>query len=155
MKPPRIETTVFIIAFCISLMPLLTGADAMRGAAAEFRRTDADGDGRVTHAEHDTRARGLFEEADGDRDGWVTAREIDAVVARTRAGERDEPSLPAVAMVRMLDGERGAALTAAQHAAGARAVFTAMDADHDGALTPPELIDGYARLALDHAERVP
>ena len=94
---------------------------------------DADKDGRLTRAEVPERFQGLFERADADKDGVLTAVEI-----RQSAAQQDQNS-PA-ARGGAGEGRGRGAFTFADP------LVTAVDTDHDNALSGTEL--GAAAKAL-------
>ncbi|MGN6512091.1 MAG: EF-hand domain-containing protein [Lysobacteraceae bacterium] len=98
---------------------------------AALRAMDADGDGRISAAEHAAAARRMFAAMDRDGDGRVDLAELAA--RRGTTPERTAAALDAV------DRDHDGGLDADEHAASTRAAFDAMDADHDGALTAAEL----------------
>ena len=112
----------------------------------EMKMMDTNGDGRLTREEHATGARRMFEAMDADRNGRVTAAEMDAAHERITGGKPQPNALPAAQKIRVVDADGDGVLSADEHAAGSRRMFDAMDADHDGLLSFPELAEGHRRL---------
>lgn len=102
-----------------------------------FKKLDADGDGKVTRAEHAQGAQKMFAKADGNGDGIVTAAEMDAI----KASYGDKPAqtqLSAAEKIRVIDQNGDGQLTAAEHTAGSEAMFAKADTDGDGVLSESE-----------------
>lgn len=102
-----------------------------------FKKLDADGDGKVTRAEHAEGAQKMFAKADGNGDGIVTASEMDAA----KASYGDKPArteLSSAEKIRVIDQNGDGQLTAAEHAAGSEAMFAKADSDGDGVLSEAE-----------------
>lgn len=102
-----------------------------------FKKLDADGDGKITQAEHAAGAQKMFAKADANSDGIVTAAEMDAV----QASYGDKPArteLSSAEKIRVIDQNGDGQLTAAEHAAGSEAMFAKADTDGDGSLSESE-----------------
>jgi Ca2+-binding EF-hand superfamily protein len=131
---------------------------------------DKDGDGKVSAAEHADGVKTMFTKMDANKDGQVTAAEMDAMhdsmkdkghaAARTDGGPNEQKMADKKAyddtgtgksMPKMMSSEQKIAkmdtnndgkLSAAEHSAGAKQMFSQMDADGDGALTAQEMQKG-------------
>jgi Ca2+-binding EF-hand superfamily protein len=146
---------------------LCSVAVAGGGKDDKLSMMDKNGDGKVTSTEHADGAKMMFTKMDSDKDGNVTAAEMDAAhasmkgkdhakdhaTARTDAGPTDEKmqdkkaydqtgtgkSMPkmmsSAQKIAAMDTNNDSKLSAAEHAAGAKQMFTKMDADRDGSLT--------------------
>lgn len=102
-----------------------------------FKKLDADGDGKVTRAEHAQGAQKMFAKADGNGDGIVTASEMDA--AKTSYGDKPaRTELSSAEKIRVIDQNGDGQLTAAEHTAGSEAMFAKADTDGDGVLNESE-----------------
>jgi Ca2+-binding EF-hand superfamily protein len=119
------------------------------GSAGKFKQLDADGDGRVSRQEHAAGAQLMFQQMDTNGDGIVTAAELAVKTssnadssARESASTRGNPEAAeadAAARIRLIDQDGDGKVTAAEHAAGASAMFSRLDADGDGYVTAGEL----------------
>jgi len=98
---------------------------------------DANGDGRISRAEHAAGARKMFDKMDANHDGIVTAAEMDAPARRKPTG-RHRPVVVG-RKIKAIDIDGDGQLTAAEHAAGSDSMFSKMDTDGDGFLTKSEL----------------
>ena len=76
----------------------------------------------------------MFEKAGADGDGSVTAAEMDAAHA-SKDGKRDKSSAE---KIQKLDTDGDGALSATEHAAGAREKMTKVDTDGDGNISQAE-----------------
>jgi Ca2+-binding EF-hand superfamily protein len=110
----------------------------------EMKAMDTDGDGRLSPEEHAAGARRMFETIDADKDGTVTAAEMDAAHTRVTGTRPAQGEMSAAEKIKVVDTDGDGALSAAEHAAGSKAMFAKMDADKDGVLTRAELAAGQA-----------
>ncbi len=119
------------------------------GAAAgedKAQMMDANKDGVLSASEHSAGARMMFEKMDADRDGRVTAAELDAVHAGMSTGDTSKPQMSSADKIRTIDTDGDGAISASEHDAGSRAMFTKMDANADGNLSAEELQAGHAAM---------
>jgi Ca2+-binding EF-hand superfamily protein len=102
-----------------------------------FKKMDADGDGKITRAEHAAGAKKMFSQCDANRDGTVTAAEMDASMAAEgeKPGKHDMNS---VEKIRMIDQNGDGKLTVAEHEAGTETMFGKIDSNQDGTLSKEE-----------------
>jgi Ca2+-binding EF-hand superfamily protein len=96
-------------------------------------RADTDNDGRISAQEHAAAAQAKFQRMDANHDGKLTADER----AQRRAGAEDAGSHRRG--MASMDADNDGAMTRAEHAAGAQAMFDRMDANHDGKLAADEM----------------
>ena len=115
-------------------------------AGAGFTRMDANGDQRISAKEHARGAKALFDAMDANRDGKVTAAEMDTAQPPAPAGQSAAPAMSSADKIKVVDRNGDGVLTAAEHAAGSRKMFVAMDTDKDGFLSVAEYETGHAKL---------
>ena len=114
---------------------------------------DADGDGKVTQAEHAAGAKAMFSKLDANGDGKVTAAEMDAGHMAMGRADKHDKRMSSSAKIAKLDTDGDGALSAEEHAAGSKKMFGKMDADGDGTLTAAEWKTGHdkqMKTASDH-----
>ncbi|MGH8178911.1 MAG: EF-hand domain-containing protein [Steroidobacter sp.] len=134
----RPNAFIFLTA-CALTLPLATSAGEQSFADAEVKLMDADKDGAVSTREHSAGARKMFERMDANKDGEVTAAEMEASHgSMPSAGERGQ-KMSAQAKIRAVDKDADGKLTAEEHAADSRDMFSKMDGDRDGKLSKNEI----------------
>lgn len=122
-----------------------------------MKMMDANGDGKVTAAEHTAGAQKMFTKMDSDGDGLVTAAEMDAAHPMMKHkdahssdakmhGDKMGKMMSSTDKIAKLDTNKDGKLSAAEHAAGAKQMFSKMDKDSDGSLTAQELRDGHRSM---------
>jgi Ca2+-binding EF-hand superfamily protein len=157
----------------IGVASILCGiALAGGGKDDHMKMMDTNGDGKVTATEHADGCRQMFTKMDSNQDGRVTAAEMDAAhpmmkhhkdtdatTARNEDGHDKENAadksydqnakmrggkmMSSSEKIAMMDTNGDKQLTAEEHAAGARKMFTKMDTDSNGTLTAQELREGH------------
>ncbi|MGJ5815806.1 EF-hand domain-containing protein [Paludibaculum fermentans] len=95
---------------------------------------DKDGDGKLSKAELPERMQGLFERADADKDGYLTAEELKKTAAAPRAEQAGRRGERAV-------GEGGRRMQRMDPAS------SALDADQDGTISAQEMKGATGALA--------
>lgn len=158
----------------VAIASILCGiALAGGGKDDHMKMMDANGDGKVSATEHDAGAKKMFTKMDSNKDGRVTTAEMDAAhpmmkhdhdqqtarhedghdkenvadkpadqSTRTHAGKMMSSREKIAAMDTNNDGQ----LSAAEHATGAKKMFSKMDTDSDGTLTAQELREGHRTM---------
>jgi len=119
-------------------------ADYLKVMDGEFKKMDADGDGKVTAQEaaaslsRDQRAqvlalnRKIFTQLDKDNNGTLTPEEFVGLAAAP------PPADPTPFMQRM-DADKNGVVSLIEHRTALLATFDAIDADKDGVVTPAEM----------------
>lgn len=128
---------------------------------------DSDGDGAISAQEHAAHAKAMFDSLDADHDASVTAAEFAAghhAMMKTGHGKHHGPAMPgmpgmpagmgagmgagmsAADRIKRLDGDGDGKVSAAEHAAGAQAMFADADSDKDGALSSAERAAHHAAM---------
>src|SRR5688500_14843843 len=120
-------------------------ASKMHGSAAQFKAMDANGDGKLSPAEHAAGAKKMFDAMDRSRDGKVTVAEMDATHHQMTGRIPGEGEMSSVEKIKVVDRNGDGILTAEEHAAGSKMMFEKMDTNKDGYLSPAELEAGHAR----------
>lgn len=113
----------------------------------EFRRRDADGDGRITRAEMTTfeldlaiatartQNAELFTRLDTDRNGTISQVEFAALVGGVQTPD-------VTPLMQRFDGNRDQAVTLVEYRAATLANFDRLDTDLDGVVTQAEITAG-------------
>ena len=130
---------------------------------SKFKMMDANGDGMISASEHAAAVTKMFGEMDTNGDGNVTAAEMDArhdmhdmkksakakgpMTSNDAAMDRHEMS--SAEKIAKMDTNGDGMLSAAEHDAGAKAMFSEMDADGNGSLSRQEMMAGHAAMKKD------
>jgi hypothetical protein len=93
-------------------------------------------------------AKAMFDAMDKDKNAVVTPAEMDSVQkAASRPGDTPPGKLSSAEKIKAVDADHDGNLSADEHVAGSRKMFTMMDTDKDGMLTTAEL-DAGRKLML-------
>ena len=113
-----------------------------------FKMMDANGDGKISRAEHAAGAKKMFAQCDANKDGIVTATEMDAAMAAQgeKPGAGDKSSAE---KIKVIDQNADGKLTAMEHQTGSEKMFAQMDSDGDGSLSKQECDQGMKKLKKD------
>jgi len=124
---------------------LLVPALAMAGDDNKAKMMDTDGDGAVSSAEHAAGAQKMFTAMDANKDGYVTAAEMDAHWAAKGAkdGKADRMKMSSADKIKEIDTDGDGKISAAEHAAGSQKMFAKLDANSDGKVTSAEMQAGH------------
>jgi Ca2+-binding EF-hand superfamily protein len=134
-----------ILAACSLALCAAPAAFAEHEADKHFKMMDANGDGKVSRAEHAAGAKKMFEQCDANRDGIVTAAEMDASMAKQgMKPASDEKS--SAEKIKVIDQNNDGKLTAAEHATGSEKMFTKIDTNGDGFISKEESAEGMKML---------
>jgi Ca2+-binding EF-hand superfamily protein len=125
----------------------MTAPAALAGKSADkhFKKMDTDGDGKISRAEHAAGAKKMFAQCDVNRDGIVTAAEMDSAMAAEgeKPGKHDKTSAE---KIQIIDQNGDGQLTASEHEAGSEKMFAKMDKDGDGSLSKDECDEGMKAM---------
>jgi Ca2+-binding EF-hand superfamily protein len=83
---------------------------------------------------------------DADRDGKVTAAEMDAAHEQITGQKAGKDELSAMDKINAVDPDGDGILTSDEHAAASRKMFQKMDTNQDDLLTSAELEAGHAKM---------
>lgn len=134
-----------LIGTCCLALAILPAAFAGGDADKRFKKMDANGDGKISRAEHAAAAKQMFMQCDANHDGIVTAAEMDASTAAQ--GEKpDKHDKTSAEKIQMIDQNGDGQLTTAEHEAGTEALFAKMDKDGDGFLSKEECEDAQKMM---------
>jgi Ca2+-binding EF-hand superfamily protein len=119
-------------------LSLAAAATAFAGEAEDmFKRMDANGDKKVTVAEHAQFAETSFQQSDADHDGKVSAAECEAAQASyDKKAKIDKKGTEA--HLRQVDTDGDGQISQTENAAFAQSAFARADKNGDGALTEGE-----------------
>ena len=88
----------------------------------------------------------MFQSMDANKDGIVTAAEMDAVHQKTTGKKESKTDMTTAEKIKAIDTNADGMLSAAEHASGSKAKFEKMDTDGDGFLTQAELDAGHKKM---------
>jgi Ca2+-binding EF-hand superfamily protein len=133
----------YAVAFCtvascgLSLPVMAGGGDCQQKM---MTRVDAEGGsaGQISASEHAAQANKRFETMDVNKDGSITAAEIDASHGAESAAWAKH-RMSSAEKIKQLDGDNDGALTRAEYADGSQKMFRKLDIDSDGTLTAAEM----------------
>jgi EF hand len=130
--------TLGVIATCSLSLPTL--ADEAPGCQRQATVTEGEGqaDGGISASKHAAAASKRFEMMDADKDGRITASEINSSHGAESIIWANHPESPAE-KIRALDGNRDGVVTLPEYSAGSQRMFHILDADGNGVLTPSEM----------------
>ena len=134
-----------MVAACGFALCLLPAAFAENHADKHFKMMDANGDGKISRAEHAAGAKQMFAQCDANRDGVVTAAEMDAAMA-AKGEKPDKHDKSSAEKIKVIDQNGDGKLTIAEHDAGTESMFAKMDKNGDGFLSKEECNEGQKML---------
>ncbi|HEV2608558.1 MAG TPA: EF-hand domain-containing protein [Xanthomonadaceae bacterium] len=139
--------TLLTISLCagLTLTSSAFAADAVNDhVAAMIKAMDTNHDGMVSKAEFLAYAKAQFDAMDTNHDGQVTVAEMDAARMAKLKIKTPVALLPASAtIIKPMDSNNDGIVSAEEHATAAEKDFNAMDANHDGQLSADEMRVGY------------
>ena len=127
----------------------VTGQKAVKGeilASEKIKAIDTDGDGILTAEEHAAGAKKMFATMDANKDGKVTAAEMDAAHEKVTGHKASKGEMSAADKIKTIDTDHDGVLTAEEHEAGADRMFDMMDTNKDGYLSKAEFETGHAKM---------
>jgi Ca2+-binding EF-hand superfamily protein len=135
----------------------MSGRSTKDPIQAEMKLMDTNQDGKISAAEHAEGAQQMFQGMDANQDNRVTAAEMDATQptpnpAHGAQGATGKRELSSTEKIKALDTNGDGALTAQEHAAGSKKMFTKMDGDKDGNLNVGEIRAGHQTLMMSKDE---
>ncbi|HJY37216.1 MAG TPA: hypothetical protein VJ299_07130 [Steroidobacteraceae bacterium] len=103
------------------------------------KEAEGTADGGITAAKHAAAASKRFEMMDANKDGKISAAEIEASHGAESIVWANHPA-SAVQKLRSLDSNRDGVLTVSEYTTGSQRMFEELDVDGNGVLTPSEMI---------------
>ena len=133
-----------LLSCCLALIAI-PAAFAGGDSDHHFKTMDANGDGKISRAEHAAAAKQMYQQCDANHDGIVTAAEMDAAAA-TRGEKPGKHDKTSAEKIQMIDQNGDGQLTVAEHEAGTETLFARMDKDGDGFLSKDECDDAQKMM---------
>ncbi len=121
-------------------VPLLILPLAFAGSPEKFEAMDADGDGKISRAEHRNAAEKMFKQMDKNRDGVVSSKELRAATETT-----DGTGVAIRERLRKMDRNADGRITDSEHSSASYTMFSDFDTDNDRFLSAQELEAGHER----------
>ena len=161
MNASKTKTSIILaLGLALVAIPGASAGDAGKHAGKDmFKTMDADGDGKVTRAEHAAAAKSKFAEIDADQDGAIVAAEMVAAHSKAEASDTARTGTAATpgaadktaAMdktakaemsseewIKKHDSNGDGKLSANEHALASDEKFKKLDTNNDGTLSEEE-----------------
>ena len=103
------------------------------------KEAEGTADGGINAAKHAAAASKRFEMMDANKDGKISAAEIEASHGAESIVWANHPA-SAAQKLRSLDSNRDGVLTVSEYTTGSQRMFEELDVDGNGVLTPSEMI---------------
>jgi Ca2+-binding EF-hand superfamily protein len=126
-----------VLALALCAAPALANEDH----EAMFKKMDANGDGRVSAAEHDAYAASMFSKADANGDGKLTKGELTGFMVDEKGKSDKMSEHKSDKKMNMFDTNSDGTLTQSEFMTGMKNKFTEKDVNKDGAITADEMED--------------
>lgn len=143
MNMPRsfAATALGVIVACSFSYPASADDEAPGCQRPEVSLKEAEGnaDGGISAEKHAGTAGKRFEMMDTDKDGKISAAEINSSHGAESIVWANHPE-SATDKIRSLDTNRDGVLTVSEYSAGSQKMFRVLDVDGNGVLTPSELM---------------
>lgn len=137
------------LAAALGVLMVVLGGVAMAGAGkkhgAMFDHVDANDDGKLSQEELQPFANKRFARFDTDKDGVVTAAEIDAHLMKRMEKRRQK-------LLKRFDGDGDGTITQAEFSTQVSQMFARVDADEDGVISRSEAMK-MRKLMRGHWKR--
>ncbi|MEO8275388.1 MAG: hypothetical protein ABI639_04170 [Thermoanaerobaculia bacterium] len=144
MKKSQRISTSFIGALALTALSGAAVLSASDGSGAEkLKAMDSNSDGKLSAAEHAAGAKLNFEGMDVNKDGFVTASEMDTHMKALGKDDKMGTKMSSAEKIAVVDTDKDGKLSAAESAAGAQSMFSKMDTNGDGFLTAEEIQAGH------------
>lgn len=132
--------TLGVLAACSLSLPAFSDeAPGCQRPQVTLKEAEGNADGGISAEKHAATASKRFEMMDIDKDGKVSAEEINSSHGAESIVWANHPE-PAAEKIRNLDRNRDGVLTVSEYSAGSQKMFHILDVDGNGVLTPAEMI---------------
>jgi hypothetical protein len=127
------------ILTCGFTLPATADDEAPGCQRPQVKEGEGTADGGISAQKHASAASKRFELMDKDKDGKITAAEINSSHGAESIVWANHPEAPAE-KIRNLDINRDGVLTVSEYSVGSQKMFHMLDADGNGVLTPAEMM---------------
>jgi Ca2+-binding EF-hand superfamily protein len=112
----------------------------------QFSVMDTNRDAKLSPDEHAAGARKMFDTMDANKDGNVTAAEMDTAHEKVAGQKATKADLSSAEKIKVIDSNGDGILSADEHAAGSKMMFDKMDANKDGFVSKAESAAGHEAI---------
>jgi hypothetical protein len=127
------------ILTCGFTLPAAADDEAPGCQRPQVKEGEGTADGGISAEKHASAASKRFELMDKDKNGKITAAEINSSHGAESIVWANHPEAPAE-KIRNLDVNRDGVLTVSEYSVGSQKMFHMLDADGNGVLTPAEMM---------------